>query len=504
MNMHLKQVTAAIKENFKKITKDYHGKFLLINLLFFLFLFVLPNNKFFFIWSFLYLLVILLLTASIEETIVYIFWPFYIFEAGQLYIKQVIPESFLMTDLYGNGRSIYLLFSPFLILTIVLFFVYFVRVFVKKEKTGISFISLLFLISFFFATFAVKSSIIPAYSFFYFWEKFSFLIWFLLLKSCFFSANKKKREQFLVSLFQILLLIFSLDLIHVLIQYFRGAVLGTVIEKAYSLPSFGEGSDEFSSVRPIGLHSHANSLSNWIITLFFTFPLFYPILRKKGKKNFINKFFLVLYLSIFFVLAISLSRSAYLALIISFLFMLIFEKKFLIKIVSYLCSILEKFKLIFLIAIFFVSIKIGQRLYHSFYSFSGNGGFSTRTSQFKDAFSLIKMNPFFGFGIGMFIPVMFHLIPGGDILSFPENVHNGFLLFIAERGIISFFFSFLAIFFLLRGILFKKIKRIYKTLFVLGIISNFVMMIFQPFDNMMSLNIMMSELILLGEKNEKK
>jgi O-antigen ligase len=287
-------------------------------------------------------------------------------------------------------------------------------------------------------------------------------------------------------------------------QSLRGSVLGTVIEKAYSLPSFGEGLDEFSSIRPIGLHSHANSLANWTINLFFIFPLFYPFLRKKIKKDFVNKFFLILYLSLFFVLVISLSRSAYLALIISFLFLLIFEKKFLTEIISYLFSILEKFKLIFLIISFFVSLKIGQRLYHSFYSFSGNGGFSTRTSQFQDAFSLIKMNPLFGFGIGMFIPVMFYLIPGGEILSFPENVHNGFLLFIAERGIISFLFSLLAIFFLLRAILLKKISGIYKSLFIVAVISNFTMMIFQPFDNMMSLNIMMSELILLGEKNEKK
>jgi hypothetical protein len=89
-------------------------------------------------------------------------------------------------------------------------------------------------------------------------------------------------------------------------------------------------------------------------------------------------------------------------------------------------------------------------------------------------------------------------------LSFPENVHNGFLLFIAERGSISFLFSLLAIFFLLRAILLKKISGIYKSLFIVAVISNFTMMIFQPFDNMMSLNIMMSELILLGEKNEKK
>ena len=506
MNILLRQVFSLIEGiNLKKIFKKNELKIVLTIFVFFLLVLLLPNNKFFFIWSALFFSFLLLFSNSIEEVLIFLFWPFFIFETGQAYTKTVIPREVLDSNIYWNGRSLLFVFSPFFILTITMLIILILSFFSKRFKFSISKTVLFYLLSFLFALFGVSKSILFNFSFLNYFIAFSFILWIIFTSSYISSNEKKKREFIYVILFWIFFFLLNMEFLVVIFQFFKHDVLGLLVEKAIAIPSFGFGSDEFSAFRPVGFQYHANSLANWFLSLFFIFPLFFSVLEKRFKTPVLKRIYFLIYIELLAVIFSTLSRSAYLALFVLLGSLFLFANNFLRSILKDTLLYLDKIKIILLILSLFLFKYIPERIIRTSYSFVEGGGAKTRFLQFRDAFNLIKMNPYFGVGIGLFIPAMWYFIPGGEITKFPENVHNGFLLFIAERGLISFIFSFLAISFLFKKLLDSNYHKNLKLILSFGILSNFLMMFFQPFDNMLSANIMLAEIFLLGgNSNEKK
>lgn len=103
----------------------------------------------------------------------------------------------------------------------------------------------------------------------------------------------------------------------------------------------------------------------------------------------------------------------------------------------------------------------------------------------------------------MFISASYHLWPNGIMSFFPEDIHNGLILYIAERGIVASFIYLAALYYLIRTIVRYEHSKEVKLIMFYAIIASFIMMLFQPFINTMSVGILITALII-GIKSYEK
>jgi O-antigen ligase len=123
---------------------------------------------------------------------------------------------------------------------------------------------------------------------------------------------------------------------------------------------------------------------------------------------------------------------------------------------------------------------------NSIYSFSEFGGINTRETQYAEAFSVFLKSPIFGIGDRMFIPTSFQLFPKGIMSYFPEDVHNGFFLFIIERGLLGFTAYVFFMILLCKKITNSQANKEIKSVIYSGLIAGFTMMAFHPERNFLS------------------
>ena len=203
------------------------------------------------------------------------------------------------------------------------------------------------------------------------------------------------------------------------------------------------------------------------------------------------------------LITLSLSRAAFVAIFISLIFF-IYRHPNQLKKINSLQQVISHlntwFKIILIVLLGVIVFKLTSRMFDSIYSFTELGGVSTRVEQYAEASEVFKTSPVFGVGIGMFMPASYQLFPDGVMRYFPEPVHNGFLLFLAERGVASVLvYLFFALYFY-RAINASKLSELTKTMIYLGTLSSFVMMIFHPQMNFLSFLIILILSIIHYEK----
>ncbi len=242
------------------------------------------------------------------------------------------------------------------------------------------------------------------------------------------------------SFFKVAISFVASTLIHAILgiyQFFSQTILANkylgIAEQASS--NFGVSvlkNDAGRFLRAYGGMSHPNILGGFIaIAVLFLFILFIKYYSKtKGVLR------IVLYLSLFILstgLILTFSRSAYLALFISTIFLLvyfIYKKQFYI-IKSFIIILILSFAINF--AVF--NDLIITRIFSSDISYDVSG--IERVELNQQAITVIKNNPLLGIGIGNYLPYVF----SNDSNQFEawqyQPVHNIFLLLLSETGILG-------------------------------------------------------------------
>jgi len=354
------------------------------------------------------------------------------------------------------------------------------------------------------------NSIIPFLSMLYLTQELLLVVWGIYLVLAIKNIPKIQVKKIFYTLAIIIMIILLQDGLLVFGQFIKGNALGLAIEKTQVAPSFGLGADERAGVfRPFGFNLHPNGLANEVILLGMSALILLQYLSEKfiKKRKIINQLSTIVVIVSFLIIILSLSRAALVAVFASLVFF-VYRHPNQLKKINNLQRIINRlntwFKVILVILLGVIVFKLTNRMFDSIYSFTEFGGVSTRVEQYIEALEVYKNSPIFGVGMGMFIPASYQLFPDGVMRYFPEPVHNGFLLFLVERGIVSVLvYVFFALNFYLK-IKASSLSEMIKTMIYSGILSSFIMMIFHPQKNFLSFLIILIIFIIHYEKTTTK
>lgn len=458
-------------------------------------------------------------TSSVQKAIFYSFFPFWLLDVGRAFLFVAVPAQAITSPLYPQGRIISFTFSPFFIISITTIVILYTTILaelfrwirshfspIKNNINNTRPIKYCFLkvfensyLIFFLMTFVLffLSSSLAHYftdlSILYTTIEYSYLAWLILILIYFRSSSKSVIKKMLATFFFILFSMLVLEAGVTYIQFIKRGVVGLGVEKVSTIPSFGLGADENPLFfRPVGLNFHANALANWQITLLTSLILLWIVIKDMLPKKVIIPIILTSVGLSLSIIVLTISRSAYLSLVIFSGVFLAFDYKSAIHAFKFTLSYVKRFKIpILVVGLFFLYI-ICNRTFYTIFSLSETGGLSTRSNQIKDAIQMIGYSPFIGVGTGMFISAEYDFNPQGTIISFPENVHNGFILFLAERGYLAMVTYLVGLFFLIKRIKKTILSNTTRAIIAAGICANFAMMIFQPFINTFFLNILIT------------
>lgn len=458
---------------------------------------VIPSNKIFFLLATAYFVGTVLITQSIYKALLLTFLPLSILNIGQVYITTIIPFNALSSDINYEGRQFFFRFSPFFVLqltTIVLLILEFVR------KKGVLHLTKVHL----FAALAILSTLVsvlqtehyPYFSFITVIDMTGRVAWLITLQMFLASLPKPELFKCLKTLFLVIVMMATLQSGVVAAQLVKRSTLNLRIEQSTVIPQFGAGADENAlRFRPIGLDTHSNNLANTTLILLFSgSTLAVYLLIQKEKVPWQLFFFFVS--ELFLVILITLSRAAYISLFIGTLAFFIWQRKTTLNAIFFLRKQLQFLTPLFLLGVLFFVPLVTERLLYSVNSFGVGGGVSTRAELQKQAVTLLSKNFFFGVGPSMFIPAAFKDNPRGVIYYFPETVHNGFLLFLTERGFVTAVIMVLFVYLLIRQIVLSPLDKKLKTLLLAGFLTVFFNMLLHPFDNFFSFFTLVAWLIV--------
>jgi hypothetical protein len=458
----------------------------------------MPNVKFYFLLSTIYVLLIFWLTKSWIKTVVYCYLPLSIYYVGQLYVFRVIQPEELNHPLYPDGRSLYFKFTPLIVLSIAMLISWLYRIFVENIKSN-WLISILMLGVLCKEISAVNGGILP------WWVQYGDMVddlgrilwlWWVI---DYFSKNSKKEINYfwnyLNSFLKIITLIGS---ILVIAQGIKGSGFGLVVEQSGILPYSGAGSDGGWLNRPIGIWTHANNAAFSIFSLLLAW---YLVKLYRGiKVDFFNQKWLF-----FPIVAIVWlqSRSVFLSIIpIVCWFWYFYKKEIVLSFAKIKLGILSWAAGVTLM--FLSAIVIVDRLWNSLTNFGLYSGWDTRAKLISVAFRIISHHFWWGVGINNFIPIAFREDMSQVMMAFPEAVHNGWILILAEQGIIGAFVWIVFLLVLLKKWWSSSLKINLKWYLVAILVSQSIVMIFQPFHDILSLGVIVSVLLLADAKNEEK
>lgn len=494
---------------------------LLSTYLYLIFSLTMPNKRFFFILSFIYFVYLIYTTASVKKAIIYSFLPFWLLNVGREFLFVAVPQEAIKSPLYIEGRIINFVFSPFFILAITTISIVYATLFSSlikirnltgsKLKDATSQLRIDKYILFFLLTFllffisSATSSYFTELSFLYTISEFSFFSWLFLGIITIRVSSRHEVRKLLTTLLFILFGMLVLEALIVYLQLFKRSTVGLTIEKVATIPSFGFGADENQlQFRPVGLRYHANALANKQISLLVTIILLWLMTKRSLSKKLAN-FIIVATIGLTgTVIIITQSRSAYLSLAIFSAILLIFNYKEVIKAFKFALVYLERLKIpILIVGLFFIFIIL-DRAFGSLFTLGETGGLNTRGDQIKEAIQLTRTSPILGVGNGMFISALYDFNPQGVVRFFPEYVHNGFILFFSERGILAAITYSIGVLYLFK--LIRKSKFIKTTQLVItgGFVATYAMMAFQPFINIFSLNILIVGLLVEFQNHGKR
>lgn len=455
-----------------------------------------PNNKIYFIWVSLYFMSIFLKTWSWEKVVIYGYWPVSFYYVGQLYVFRIIQPEELNHPLYPDGRSIYFKFTPLIVLGITMLFCWLVKM--LSEKIKVNWLTIILFIGVFSRLVsAMNSHVLP------WWVQLgntindlSIVIW-LWWVIDYFSKNTKKEINFFWSYFskflQITILIGS---ILVIAQGIKGSGFGLVVEQSAILPYSSAGSDGGWLNRPIGIWTHANNAAFSIFSFLLAWYLI-RIYKLKKIELFSQKW---LFLPIFSIIWLQ-SRSVFLSILpILCWWWYFFNRDIKLAFLKIKLGIWS-----WVGGIIFMSLSaivIVDRLWNSLTNFGLYSGWDTRSKLISVAQRIINHHFWLGVGVNNFIPVAFREDTSGVMLAFPEAVHNGWVLILAEQGVVGTVIWLIFLLFLLKKWWNSSFRLDLKWYLVVVLISQFIVMLFQPFQDILSIGIIVSMLLLADAKNE--
>ena len=267
------------------------------------------------------------------------------------------------------------------------------------------------LISLFFLLINILFSRLPIISFYWFLKTIELLIIFFLAKKILTTLKEKYIliALFISSLFQLFISLTQLINKHSVqgIFYYFGERLLTL-----STPGVAKASIQGAEfLRPYGTFSHPNSLAGFFLLLYF-FVLTY----KKFNRYLAIKYLLLFISSI--LVFISFSKTAIACYLILNTYHLLLNTKLNCKI----CKI-ARIIVVFIVSLIFLSATTDPLTVNK------------RIELMKNSIEIIFKNPLFGVGIGSYL-IEQAKFSSKFYLFFNQPVHNIFLLFIAETGLI--------------------------------------------------------------------
>ena len=267
------------------------------------------------------------------------------------------------------------------------------------------------LISLFFLLINILFSRLPIISFYWFLKTIELLIIFFLAKKILTTLKEKYIliALFISSLFQLFISLTQLINKHSVqgIFYYLGERL-----LALSTPGVAKASIQGAEfLRPYGTFSHPNSLAGFFLLLYF-FVLTY----KKFNRYLAIKYLLLFISSI--LVFISFSKTAIACYLILNTYHLLLNTKLNCKI----CKI-ARIIVVFIVSLIFLSATTDPLTVNK------------RIELMKNSIEIIFKNPLFGVGIGSYL-IEQAKFSSKFYLFFNQPVHNIFLLFIAETGLI--------------------------------------------------------------------
>lgn len=487
-----------------KLTKDLDlAAVMAVNGYFFICL-MISSVKLSFIASFIFF-AFLVYRYSFYKAMVYSMLPLLYFGMGQTHSFVAVPASAVYSPQYWEGRQLAFSFSPFF----AIFFSGLLLFLFLWKKYKIHLLPHEKLIIILFSMYGLSSinSIMPFLSTLFFTKELMLIVWGIYLVLVVKNISKVQKRRIIYTLAIIFTSILLQDSLLVFVQFIKGNILGLAIEKTQVAPVFGLGADERIGVfRPFGFNAHPNGLANEVILIGMSVLILFQYLLEKfyKKRKIINQLSMGVAVVSLLIIILSLSRAAFIAIFISLIFFIYRHPNQLNKIKKLQQCLINNlnlwFKAVLAVLAGVLIFKLTNRMLDSIYSFTEFGGISTRIEQYSEALRVFKNFPVFGTGIGMFIPASYQLFPDGVMRYFPEAVHNGFLLFLVERGIASVLVYLFFILYFYIEIKNSNLSKLIKTMIYLGIISSFVMMIFHPESNFLSFLIILIMFIIHYEK----
>lgn len=450
---------------------------------FYLFLFLNLNNKTLILFFFIYLFLLYLRNKDFKKSLLLAFlasWPILV---GKTYeVELVTPQQLnLPWRPYGIAEFIVIsvkeVFIGLMLLLLIRDFLMGKR---KVFKIDIfSLVLILYFVSLVVASVfgSIRPNISLIFSLFYLEP----IIFYFYLRNL---VQEKKKILFPSLMVFAAIVIFQAIL--TTLQFMKQGTLGLSLEISHEFLPLSQGIDEeITFFRPLATFYHANQLAQFILPYLF---IFLPSLFLFFKK--LNKVMLIAFMASFWILLLSLGRSAWGSFLICFLaFLFILEKKWhlRLKIKKEVLRFLL-LSLPFILPIFFIYLM--PRLVNTFYAFQVYGGAYTRMNLIREAFDVIRQFPFFGVGLSMDVSYSYQqsLSKAVSILSyFPEAVHNGYLHLLVQAGVFSLLI-FLATCFLFFRNLLKAIKnqpnliiKVLQLAVFLGLLAPFLNNFFQAF-----------------------
>ncbi len=468
--------------NFRRIIRSFLSTYLKekyfvhFNIIFLISLIFNINNRTLIIFSFIYILVSSIILRSITKGLIFSFLLFQLFLIGKTFEFLLIPRSYLA---YGGnipdfeGYYEYIIIGPIFFIRIIIFLWGIYLSFQQKirfDKFTQVFL-LYFLLSLISAIFSINSTL----SLFYWFFDLPILFLFYFIKK---EASNK--QTFIYNLLKFFSLLVIFESIIAIAQYLtRSVFLPNII---FIKEFINEGIDLNPNwFRPWGTLTHPNELAYFLLPFTILFFLLGFIKNNKDKR-----FYLLGFAFGLIGIILSLSRSAWLTLL------LIIIPSLIIIQIKYYNFIDNKFYIflrkIFLITIPLIFIFIIPRLQKSILTFDSGGSGLFRLNQYNETLSLIAKYPLFGVGQGMSIMGMFMENPLGDMYYFPTFPHNIYIHLALEVGLVpfAFFFFFIYYFLLSNRNNWNRSKpnyKINKFIYMTPIIAIFLNGVFQPWQS---------------------
>lgn len=470
--------------------------FIVTTLYYFLVWFINPGNKIIALSFLLLMAIFYYKLKDIRLSTLFTYLVSSIVFTGKKYMIELVPPGVFPLDIYPYGYVAFLVISPKHILAVIMFLFIVRDLFKKKLQPFQIELKEVILVSYFF--WLIFSDLViskrPEISLPFSILSLEVLILYFYIKFYFIKNNRYL--SILIWLFASLIFFQSFISFQ---QLMGSSPVYKNLEAQVDIEYFGHAVDEPQfRFRPLGTFGHANEMGMWMS---FALSLVLASFIKFPDRVFFGSFILGV-----IALIMSLSRSAWIgftASVLALLYTLEKVKKIKITVPKIFTRNIAGIAIISIsVFMFFVLPRVGKSLY----SF-GEGGGILRFLQVEESIRLILQNPLFGVGTAMSVQESLLFDPSGVFGQVPLAVHNWYLLITVEHGLPA-----LTLFLLFMIISVKKtwlevLKSKMNSLgdylsvgIISGIISLFIIAIFQPF---IGGGLILFSLGLLGSKERK-